>query len=200
MGLCLTIANALTSASCAWVLARMPQFGQMIARRDWAALDRLFWRSFRQSGLILIVVATVVWTAVIILQGATGDWVGDRMLKIGNRLLPALPLGLILIGTLVQHTGFTLCCYLRAHRRDPFARVFIALGICTAAAAFAAGRAGGGTLCMAAIYLGINVLFYLGWGVAIFVRSRRNWHAEPPAAQAMTDLNARDIPRPTTVL
>jgi hypothetical protein len=187
MGLCLTIANALTGASSAWVISRMPLFGHIIARREWAALDRMFWRSFRQSAMMLAVAAAAVWTVIVILQGATGNWIGDRLLRVG----------LILLGAFVQHAGFSMACYLRAHRRDPFSKLFIALGATTAAVAFTVGRAGGGTLSMSAIYLVMNVVFYVGWGVAIFARSRRAWHEEPPADPNLTDLTARDLPLPS---
>jgi hypothetical protein len=176
MGLSLNAANALAGAASAWVLSRMPQFGALIARREWGKLDDLFGRSYRQSIMVLAPVSFIVWAIAAVLNGATGTWVGPGLLRIGDRFLPPVPLGMVLLGGLVQHCGLMMACYLRAHRRDPYAKVFIALGAVTAVVALAVGRAGGGTLGLAAVFLALNVVFHLGWGVAIFRHARHRWH------------------------
>ena len=113
MGLCMAASNTLVGAASAWILSRMPQFGQLIARREWDRLDDLFGRSFRQSLLMLVSISAAVWAVAAVLQGATGDWLGPRLLRIGDRLLSSAPFGVVLLGGFVQLCGLSMSYYLR---------------------------------------------------------------------------------------
>jgi hypothetical protein len=172
MGMSLAVMNVLVSATIAWVGVRVPTFGHLIARREWAALDRLFRKVFVLSTLLSAGGAAVGYAVLVTLQA--------RGYRLGTRMLPPLPLALLLANAVVQHMAQALAAYLRAHKRDPFVWLFIAFGLAMAAAVFTVGRAYGATG-MAASLLVLNATICLGGGTFVFVRCRRAWHAAAAA-------------------
>jgi hypothetical protein len=170
MGMSLTVMYALISATIAWVGTRVPIFGQLIARRDWAALDRIFGRVFFTSTLLSVAGAAFGFTVLVALRA--GGY------KLGTSMLPPLPLGLLLANAVVQHIVHALAAYVRAHKRDPFYGLFIAFGLAMAAAVFTVGRAYGPTG-MAASLLILNTLICLVGGIFVFIHCRRAWHVDP---------------------
>jgi hypothetical protein len=176
MGMSLLVMYALLNATIAWVGVRVPMFGHLIARREWAALDRLFGRMLLLSTLLAVAGAAVAWGLLVALQA--GGY------PLGESMLPPLPLALLLANAVVQHVVHALAAYLRAHRRDPFFGLFIGFGLAMAVAVFTVGRAYG-AVGMAASLLILNSIICLGGGTLVFARCRRAWHA--PAAAGLPD-------------
>jgi hypothetical protein len=172
MGMSLAVMNVLFNATHAWVGVRVPTFGHLIARREWAALDRTFRQVFLQSSLMAAAGAVAAWVVFVFLR--------DGGYKLGTRLLPPLPLALLLANAVVQHVAYTLAAYLRAHKRDPFFGLNVTFGLAMAAAVFTVGRAYGATGMAASLVL-LNVLICVGGGSLVFVRCRRAWHVAPAA-------------------
>ncbi len=170
MWMSLTVMNALISATIAWVGTRVPIFGQLIARRDWVALDRLFGKVFITSTLLSVTGAAFGFAVLVILQA--------RGFKLGTSMLPPLPLALLLANAVIQHMVHALAAYLRAHKRDPFYGLFIGFGITMAVAVFTIGRMYG-PVGMAASLLLLNTTICLGGGTMVFLHCRRAWHADP---------------------
>jgi hypothetical protein len=170
MGISLAVMNVLFNTTHAWVGVRVPTFGHLIARREWAALDRLFRRMFVLSTLLAMAGAAGGFAVLVGLQLA-----GYRL---GASMLPPLPLALLLANAVVQHMVLALAAYLRAHKQDPFFGLSVAFGLATAAAVFTVGRAYGATG-MAASLLVLNATICLGGGSLVFARCRRAWHADP---------------------
>jgi hypothetical protein len=170
MGMSLAVMNVLMSTTISWVGVRVPAFGQLVARRDWLGLDRLFRRVFIQSTLVAFIVAFAAWVVLAALQSAG--------YKLGTRVLPPLPLGLLLANAVVQHMVHALAAYLRAHKREPFFWLYISFGMAMGVAVFTVGRAFG-PVGMAASLLTLNTAICLGTGTIVFIRCRRAWHADP---------------------
>jgi hypothetical protein len=177
MGASLAIMNVLVATALTWVAARVPTFGHLVGRREWAELDRVFRSVFLQSVLVVAAAAITVEIAFGLFRTAG--------MELGNRVLPALPLGLLLANAVVQTIVQSLNNYLRAHKREPFLWTFVALGITMLIAVGTVGRAYG-SIGMAASLLTLNTIICLGGGGLIFVRCRRAWHAEP-AVETKTD-------------
>ncbi len=177
MGASLTVMGALISISATWLGARVPTFGHLVARRDWAGLDQVFRRVWAQSALVAVATAAAVWAVFLALR--TAGW------ELGNRVLPPLTLGLLLVNVVVQHTVHALAAYLRAHKREPFLWLYVGFGLAMGAAVFTVGRAYG-ALGMSASLVLLNATVCLGGGGVIFVRCRRAWH-RPAAAPVALD-------------
>lgn len=181
MGMSLVIMNVLISATQTWVGARVPTLGQLVARRDWVQLDRIFQRLLIQSTLVAGIAASAIWAVLIVLH--------QMGFEIGSRVLPAWPLALLLANAVVQHVVWTLACYLRAHKRDPFLWAFVAFGLCMAITVATIGRTYGATGMAASIFV-LNATICLGAGSIIYARCRRAWHADvtPIAAMSAVDV------------
>jgi hypothetical protein len=170
MWMSLNVMNVLISATIAWVGVRVPMFGHLIARRQWATLDKLFGWVFLISTALSVAGAAAAFTVIVALQ--------SRGYRLGTGFLPPLPLALLLANAVVQHMVHAMTSYLRAHKRDPYFPLFVTFGVSMVVAAFTVGRAFG-PVGLAAALLTLNTTICLGGGVFVFLRCRREWHADP---------------------
>jgi hypothetical protein len=167
MGTSLAVMNALIAATIAWVGVRIPTFGHLIARRQWAELDRLFGRVFLISTLLSVTGAVSGFIVLFILQ--------MKGYRLGLRCLPPLPLALLLANAVVQHMVHAMATYLRAHKKDPFFPLFVCFGMLMTVAIFTVGPRYG-PLGMAAALLFLNTTICLGGGAYVWNRCRNAWH------------------------
>ena len=151
-----------------WVSVRMPLFGQLIARGEYAALDAKFWRVFGVSVLLAVAGLLAGVGLAIALERA-----GSRY---AARLLPPGLMAVVACNVLVQHVTAGLASYLRAHRQEPFLMMSMGVAALTAASTYSLGRAFG-VAGMLGGFLAINLFVSLPWAAAIFARKRRAWHA-----------------------
>jgi hypothetical protein len=168
MGMSAAIVNTLTVTGLAWVTTKAPQMGAFIARRDFVALDALFFRAFKQSGVVVVLAGSAFWALALGLHVAG--------LGLAQRVLPSLPLGLLVLSGFANHVFGSQSAYLRAHRQEPFVRIAAAMAVLCSAAAYVLAAKWGATGMMAgflAIMLGVGV----GGGTHIFQAKRREWHA-----------------------
>jgi hypothetical protein len=169
MGASMFLMYVLVSGSMIWIAQRVPTFGHLVARREWAKLDQVFRRAFLQSMLVSAAAAISVWSAFIFLKAAGYE--------LGNRVLPPLPLGLLLANVVVMTMFNSLQCYIRAHKRDPFVALTLAFAVTLTVAVFTIGREFG-ALGMTASLLILNSVICLGGGWLMFKRCRQAWHAD----------------------
>jgi O-antigen/teichoic acid export membrane protein len=165
MGMTLNVSAALLVVAMTWVNVRSPEFGRLIAVRDWTALDRLFARVVKQSMGIVVAGGTILWLSLLFLQQYT---------KIGARLLPpSVALWLIVtywILTLVSG----LAVYLRAHKKEPFLVLSVAGAIIQGTATWFFGMryAAEGA---AVAFFAVN-LVNLPAAYHVWKRCRKEWH------------------------
>lgn len=169
MGMSLTVASALGSVALSWMNTKASPFGALVAQRAFATLDTLFFRTLWQSALLL------ACGAVVLLLGAAV--LTHRLPQLAARILPLPLFTLLLATTFCNHLIFSEALYLRAHKREPFLPVSIAVGVLTASSTFLAGRyygAQGVTIG----YFFTSGIFGLAFGTYIFITKRRQWHPE----------------------
>ncbi len=169
MGMSLSIATALNTLALAWINTKAPMFGLLIARGEFAALDRLFFRSLRQATIVAVLLA---W----------GAWISFSLMRylhipLGTRVLNPLALGFLFTAAVVNVVVFALAVYLRAHKKEPFLWISILTGVLTGLSTYFFGRYYGATA-MAAGYLAVAVVVGLGGGMQVFISKRREWHRE----------------------
>jgi hypothetical protein len=167
MGMSLTIVSALSAVAIAWMNTKASPFGTLIARGEFRTLDRIFFRTLLQSALLLAAGAAMLLLGL--------GFVGLRAPLLAARVLPLPFFGLLLVTVLCNHVVFCEALYLRAHKREPFLPVSIAVGALTAC----------GTLLMAKSlgargvtfgYFCTSGIFGLGFGTFIFITKRNQWH------------------------
>ena len=170
MGLTWSLVNVVSVIPGVWLTAYAPQFGILIARRNYATLDSLFCRVTRVVATVTALLGILVWVGVTTLRVFSTS--------IGDRLLAPLPTGLFLGAQMVLMLSLPFSAYLRAHKREPlvwpsvFAAVLIATLTVTLARRF-------GATGVAAGYFGVT-LMCTAWVIAIWHSKRRAWHAPDP--------------------
>jgi O-antigen/teichoic acid export membrane protein len=167
MGMSLNLSNAIASIAIAWINTKAAPFGAMIARREYATLDRLFFRSVWQSVSLAILGALTVWTGVVLLN--------HRHLPFAQRVLPPLPFAFLLICMIMNQIVNSWALYLRAHKQEKFLIPSVISAVCLTLSTYFLGRRFG-ALGMTSGQLLIGIVIGVGWGGYIFSHYRRLWH------------------------
>jgi formate/nitrite transporter FocA (FNT family) len=172
MGMTLNVCGTLTSMAIAWMNTKAAPFGRMIARREFAKLDRTFFAALVQSAGAAVIACTGVWLITY--------WLTVHGHYIPHRLLPLAPLAFFLFATVGNIVVFAEALYLRAHKQEKFMINSIAGALYIAPIAWWMARTPGphhGAWGIAAANA-IGVVFIgLGLGTYTFLRWRRIWHA-----------------------
>jgi O-antigen/teichoic acid export membrane protein len=168
MGMSLNLATALQSIAISWINTKSAPFGAMIARKQYAELDRTFFRSVRQSLAVCLAGALMILAGVI--------WINHQRIPFAHRLLTPGALALLFCATLVNLTVFAEALYLRAHKQEKFLLNSVLTAILISASTLILGRFYG-AIGMIVGYLLIGLVVGLGFGTFTFVKYRRIWHA-----------------------
>ena len=135
MGMSISVAGYLWNLVFAWMSTKAAPFGQLIAKREFAKLDHLFFRTLWQSLAVLGVLILLCMAAVLFIQKFFPGFAA-RMVSPGAFAL----LLLTAISTLVVQSE---AIYLRSHKEDPLIWQALAVAILTSVGAyFAAPRWG----------------------------------------------------------
>jgi hypothetical protein len=169
MGMSLNIAGALSSVAIAWVNTKAAPFGAMIARREFGHLDHVFFRALRHSLAVYVSVAVTVWVGVLYMNFAH--------IHFARRVLSPLLLGLLLLATLLNVIVVAQSVYLRAHKQEKYLISAIVTAILVSSSTYFFGRQYGAAG-MVVGYLTIGVTFGIGYNTYIFLKFRREWHAD----------------------
>jgi O-antigen/teichoic acid export membrane protein len=170
MGMTWAMVASIEMLSYAWINTRMPQFGMFIAQRQYTALDRLFRRVF--------------WiTLVIAGAGAVGLWgliygLHHSRLSLSERILPLLPVTLLLLQRIINVSVSAMAFYLRAHKREPLmlpsliSAVLIGFSTWILGAYYGPTGAAVGFLC-------VTLVWTLPACYGVFQRCQTLWHEVP---------------------
>jgi O-antigen/teichoic acid export membrane protein len=169
MGMSLSLANALQSVAISWINTKAAPFGALIARKDYLALDSLFFRALRQSAGVFVASALLVWTGAMYL-----NWTHARF---AQRLLTPGSLAILLLSTFLNVVVFGLALYLRAHKQEKFLIPSIAGAILVTCSTYFLGKHFG-AFGMVSGNLTIALLMGLPSATFIFFKYRKAWHED----------------------
>lgn len=183
MGLSISAVTQLGGVVLAWMTTKAAPFGTLVARRDIGSLDRLFFRTLRQSVALLACGATILLAIVVLLPFVLPKFAGR---------IVAWPVFLLLLLTgASNHVVQCLALYLRAHKVEPFLVQSIVVATATAALVILVARPWG--------TIGITLAYFLTLGVGglisawtIFTRMRSQLH-DTPAEATICDFERRTI-------
>jgi hypothetical protein len=166
MGMSLSLCGGVLSIAMAWMNTKASPFGVLAARRQWSALDTLFLKTFRPSLLMLVVGCAAVYAGVAVFNYSHHFFF--------RRVLSPLPLGFLLLSTVMSHVVSSEAQYLRAHKAEPFLWLSITMAITTGVSVLllakpfgAVGVSAGYLMCCSASLI---------VGTKIFLQKRREWH------------------------
>ncbi|HLB74598.1 MAG TPA: hypothetical protein VJJ98_11310 [Sedimentisphaerales bacterium] len=178
MGMTFAIASGLSAVASMWIYARVPRFGQMIAKKRFDQLDQLFYRVASISVVLIFTGGLCAW--------ATVYWLHIRNSFISARILPLLPTGLLFLAAVLMQVSFCQAAYLRAHKKEPFLTLSIVQGVLTSLSLLMFGRLYG-VLGMVAGYLAIVAFFTVPYGAYVWNKCRIEWHKDNKLTQEHVD-------------
>jgi O-antigen/teichoic acid export membrane protein len=169
MGMSLNLATGIGSIAMAWMNTKASPFGQLVARREYQALDRLFFRTLWQSTLLLVFGALLFLFLL---------WLyGNHVPKFSTRLLPEWAIALLLLQTIMNHIVYSEALYLRCHKEEPFVGVSAASAVLVAGLTYVLGRYWGADAVVVGLVLQ-GLIFSLPSGTYLFLTRRRAWHRQ----------------------
>jgi hypothetical protein len=179
MGMTWAMVSALSAISATWVMTKAPRFGVLVAKKDYAALDRLALRSGAAAFGVACCGATVLEGLVFLLYALKHP--------LAARLLPPLPTGLFLLAAVLMQISYPQSAYLRAHKREPFVGLSVVSGVLVGLSTMFLGWRYGATG-MAAGYLAVVAVVAVPFGTAIWYRCRAAWHARVGEQEMTADV------------
>jgi len=168
MGMSISITSYITILALAWTSTKTTPFGNLIARREFQSLDRLFRRTMGQSFAVFVLIA------VAICAGAAA------LLSIAPHLAARMVSPMLFV-VLVAAAGAnfvvqSLAILLRSFKREPFlVQSLVVASLTLALAALAAPRWGNAGAALG--YFVGTATIGLPIALAIFVRTRRRYLA-----------------------
>jgi hypothetical protein len=112
MGMSISVVGYLSATVLAWMTTKAPSFGQLAARREFARLDELFFRTLRQASSLLGLMVGGCMAVVMLLQRLSP--------KLAARLVAPRVFGLLLLATVGSALVQAIAIYLRSFKREPF--------------------------------------------------------------------------------
>jgi len=167
MGMTWMLLFSLQAAALAWVQTRVPQFGMLIAEKEYGKLDRLF-------GKVTLVSCVMFLTGAGVLLGFLYGF-RDFEWKIAERLLSPEIVSVFLLAIFLEHVPRCQSMYLRAHKKDPLWGLnLITHGLTGFAVVWFGSRHG--PLGAGLAYLSIVGILVLPMSSIIWKRCKNRWH------------------------
>ncbi len=168
MGMTREAITVLEQTAMAWVSTKVPTYGMLISRKQYADLDRL-WQRCSLVSLGVIVVGSGGLLALVYALNALE-------ISLAGRLLPLLPTGVFLAASFFTQISQCLTGYLRAHKQEPIMALTVTTGLSIGLAVWVLGSHYG-PIGAAVGSLGIWVISVI-WERSIWTRCRAEWHAD----------------------
>lgn len=175
IGLTWNILSSLQLACYSWVRTRSPLFGMLIARRDFAELDRVFFRVTKIAGLFACATTGAFWLCVVALERFAPGLTALGAPDLAARLLPSWPTALLCIGVVCSLLAESCWVYVHAHQRAPFLLNSLLI-IALQAILLVWWGASYGALGIAASMIVINALLSLPLSLRALHDCRTRWH------------------------
>jgi O-antigen/teichoic acid export membrane protein len=110
MGMTLTAVNAVQGVCIMWLNTRSPEFGKLIALKNWQGLDESFNQIIKQAMIVCVFISAIAILAVTGLQLYTA---------IGARFLPVQQVMIFLVAACGNIAVNGWAIYMRAHKKEP---------------------------------------------------------------------------------
>ena len=110
MGMTLSAVNAVQGVCIMWLNTRSPEFGKLIALKNWQGLDTSFNQILKQAMVVCVILSAIAILVVTGLQSYTA---------IGTRFLPVLQVIIFLFAACGQVVITGWAIYMRAYKQEP---------------------------------------------------------------------------------
>jgi hypothetical protein len=113
IGMSMSIASYLWTIVFAWMSTKATPFGNLIARREFEKLDRIFFVTLKQSLVVLSGLVAICLGVVVVAQ--------QEFPRLAERIVRPSMFVLLLLGSICVLIVQSIAVYLRSHKREPFA-------------------------------------------------------------------------------
>lgn len=120
MGMTLSAVNAVQGVALMWLNTRSPEFGKLIAHKNWKSIDKLFHQIMRQSIMVCLMLSVGTVTIIAFLQSYTA---------IGSRFLPVSHVIIFLIAVCSNLFVNGWAIYMRAFKKEPLLLLSLVSGV-----------------------------------------------------------------------
>lgn len=165
MGSSLMVTTAIAIFAYSWINTKAVDYGSFVAVRDFERLDHVFRISLIQSTVVIVALSAAFFSVAEYLR-----WAGHPL---SERLLPPLPLFLLIVATILNHLVGAQAAYLRAFKREPFLGIFACMAISTAITSLLLTRPFGASGMMAGLVASVGTIG-IGFGTLVFTRVRQS--------------------------
>ncbi len=166
MGMSFSIVTALMSLAMAWMSTKAPQFGTLVARKDYVRLDQLFNSTLSCSFFVMSVLGVTLCIVNYLLH--------VENIRVASRFLDPLPFTLLMLATILNYVTYAQSAYLRAHKQEPFLRISLISAGLIAVSTFGLGEEYGAMGIMSGYFV-VGATVGFGWGSLIFLSKRHEW-------------------------
>ncbi|QYG05606.1 lipopolysaccharide biosynthesis protein [Janthinobacterium sp. PAMC25594] len=166
IGMSINIANAVANIAMAWMNSKAPNFGSLIAKKNYVALDAIFFPTLLRSLAILGFLSTIL-CAVIFGAHETG-------MKFASRFLDPWTFLLLMLATTLNYISYAQAAYLRAHKEDPFLVLSVVCAVLIGISTMVLGRRYGADGAIVGFFM-VSCFIGVGWGSKIFFSKRKEW-------------------------
>jgi hypothetical protein len=167
MGMSLSIAGSIGAVAIAWMGTKASPFGSMVARGEFADLDKLFFRTAWQS-MAFFWIGAIAFLLVLL-------YCGHSFPRLATRVLPPWSFALLLLTTSTSHIAFCQALYLRAHKREPFLVITVIGSVLVASTTLLLARFSGTNGVVVGNFI-VAMVYSLPAGTYVFRTKRREWH------------------------
>ena len=165
MGMTWAVTAGVSGLAATWIQVKVPQFGMLVAKKNYAALDRTVLR----AGFIAFLIACTGGLIVLGIVAALAHYHHP----LSSRLLPLGSVGIFVAAEVLHQISIAQSSYLRSFKKEPFLMLSISNGLMIGASTIICAKYFGATGVAMAYFAGI--ILALTWGSRIFVRCRREW-------------------------
>jgi len=179
MGMTLILIYGVQATASVWVYTKAPQFGMLISRKEYSALDRLWQRTSLISLAVISLGAGAVWLLVYSLNVLN--------VPLAHRLIAPLPTGMFAMAAILMQISQCQTTYLRAHKREPTVVLGVVSSISIGILVWLLGSRYG-PLGAAAGNLIVVAGYIVPYGTVIWYRCRTAWHVHPAEQQPASNV------------
>jgi len=169
MGLSININLSLGLIALSWMSTKAAPFGTLVAKGEIQVLDRLFFKTLRQSTALVTLGAVTAFAGILLLN--------RYVPSVGHRMLSPSVFVFLLIATICNHIVQSEALYLRSYKKEPFLYMSVSIaGLMALCSWYTAHRYGVHGIALS--YFSFSGVLSLLCGSAIFFACRHKWKKE----------------------
>ena len=135
-GMTWNIVIALGTLAGSWLSPKIPLFGMYVAQANYVQLDKLLIKTVKIIFAIIVFNSFMAWGFVYMLP----FFKYDLAHRLSSRILPPLPLFLLLVAQILVVTSTPFSAYIRAHKKEPLMLLSVFSGFFVAIFTFFLGK------------------------------------------------------------